>query len=137
MNRRPEYAFGMRARQWWFAAAACVGAAIATTANAATLTDATGRAVAVTDPSRIVSIGGAVTEILYALGMDDKIVAIDTTSLYPTRAAKEKKNVGYMRQLSPEGVLRREGPPGGRGGRGLRPRPMPRQAGRGRPCRVA
>ena len=61
--------------------------------------------VAVQDTSRIVSIGGAVTEILYALGMDDKIVAIDTTSLYPTRAAKEKKNVGYMRQLSPEGVL--------------------------------
>jgi iron complex transport system substrate-binding protein len=37
--------------------------------------------------------------------MDDRIVAIDTTSLYPQRAAKEKKSVGYMRQLSPEGVL--------------------------------
>jgi iron complex transport system substrate-binding protein len=32
-------------------------------------------------------------------------VAIDTTSLYPPSAAREKPNVGYMRQLSAEGVL--------------------------------
>ncbi len=55
--------------------------------------------------SRIVSIGGSVTEILYALGEQQKIVAVDTTSLYPESALKEKPNVGYMRQLSPEGVL--------------------------------
>jgi iron complex transport system substrate-binding protein len=57
------------------------------------------------DSSRIVSIGGSITEILYALGMQQKIVAIDTTSLYPASALQEKPNVGYMRQLSPEGVL--------------------------------
>lgn len=57
------------------------------------------------DTSRIVSVGGAVTEILYALGEDNKIVGIDTTSLYPPRAVKEKPSVGYMRQLSAEGVL--------------------------------
>jgi len=57
------------------------------------------------DSSRIVSIGGSVTEILYALGAEQKIVAVDTTSLYPPAALKEKPNVGYMRQLSPEGVL--------------------------------
>lgn len=54
---------------------------------------------------RIVSIGGSVTEILYALGEDQSIVAVDTTSLYPSRALKEKPNVGYMRALSAEGVL--------------------------------
>jgi heme transport system substrate-binding protein len=54
---------------------------------------------------RIVSIGGATTEILYALGAEQRIVAIDSTSLYPARASKEKPNVGYMRALSPEGVL--------------------------------
>lgn len=54
---------------------------------------------------RIVSIGGAVTEILYALGMKDRIVGVDSTSLFPVEALKEKPNVGYMRQLSPEGVL--------------------------------
>lgn len=54
---------------------------------------------------RIVSIGGAVTEILYALGCDAHVVAIDTTSLYPPEALKTKPNVGYMRALSVEGVL--------------------------------
>ena len=33
------------------------------------------------DTSRIVSIGGSVTEILYALDVAQKIVAVDTTSL--------------------------------------------------------
>jgi iron complex transport system substrate-binding protein len=57
------------------------------------------------DSSRIVSIGGSVTEILYALGKQQNVVAVDTTSLYPPNALKEKPNVGYMRQLSAEGVL--------------------------------
>jgi iron complex transport system substrate-binding protein len=67
--------------------------------------DASGRTVTIDDPGRIVSIGGSTTEILYALGLDRRIVAIDSTSLYPLRAIKEKPNVGYMRQLSAEGVL--------------------------------
>lgn len=57
------------------------------------------------DTSRIVSIGGAVTEILYDLGMGDAVVAIDTTSVFPPSALAEKPNVGYMRALSAEGVL--------------------------------
>jgi len=57
------------------------------------------------DSSRIVSIGGSITEILYALGLQQRIVAVDTTSLYPQTALQEKPNVGYMRQLSAEGVL--------------------------------
>ncbi len=57
------------------------------------------------DASRIVSIGGAVTEILYALGADKNIVGVDSTSVFPQRALNEKPNVGYMRQLSAEGVL--------------------------------
>ena len=54
---------------------------------------------------RIVAIGGAVTEILYALGQNGKIVGVDTTSLYPPQALKSKPNVGYFRAFSPEGVL--------------------------------
>lgn len=72
---------------------------------AATVTDGTGRVVKAADASRIVSIGGAVTEILYALGYEQKIVAVDSTSLFPKRALAEKPTVGYMRQVSPEGVL--------------------------------
>jgi iron complex transport system substrate-binding protein len=57
------------------------------------------------DLSRIVSIGGDVTEILYALGYEGNIVAVDTTSIYPASALQTKKNVGYMRAISTEGVL--------------------------------
>lgn len=57
------------------------------------------------EPQRIVSIGGAITEILYALGEDERIAAVDTTSHYPPEALARKPNVGYMRQLSAEGVL--------------------------------
>ncbi|CUK07389.1 Hemin-binding periplasmic protein HmuT precursor [Shimia thalassica] len=55
-------------------------------------------------PSRIVSVGGAITEIVYALGEEDRLVARDTTSNYPA-AALALPNVGYIRRLSPEGVL--------------------------------
>lgn len=54
---------------------------------------------------RIVSLGGDATEILYALGLGERIVAVDTTSVAPPEALKVKVNVGYMRQLSAEGVL--------------------------------
>lgn len=70
-----------------------------------TLTDAAGRRVEVGDSARTVSIGGSITEILYELGADQRIVAVDSTSQFPPQALIEKKNVGYMRALSPEGVL--------------------------------
>ncbi|MBF9196526.1 heme/hemin ABC transporter substrate-binding protein [Microvirga terrestris] len=54
---------------------------------------------------RIVSVGGAVTEILYRLGRADEIVGVDSTSLYPADALKTKANVGYVRALGAEGVL--------------------------------
>lgn len=80
--------------------------AIAAGANAAVeAADAGGRRAGIENAQRIVSVGGAVTEILYALGAESRIVAVDTTSLYPPRALREKPNVGYMRQLSAEGVL--------------------------------
>jgi ABC-type hemin transport system, periplasmic component len=52
----------------------------------------------------IVAIGGPVTEIVYALGEEDRLVARDTTSQYPPEA-EALPDVGYMRQLSAEGVL--------------------------------
>jgi iron complex transport system substrate-binding protein len=70
-----------------------------------TVHDARNRDVTISDPARIVSIGGAITEILYALGFEDRLAGVDATSLYPTSALRDKPNVGYMRQLSAEGVL--------------------------------
>ncbi|MEM6539171.1 MAG: ABC transporter substrate-binding protein [Pseudomonadota bacterium] len=56
---------------------------------------------------RIVSVGGDVTEIIFALGEGDRVAAVDTTSVYPAETADLPK-VGYMRQLSAEGVLSAE-----------------------------
>ena len=53
---------------------------------------------------RVIAVGGAITEIIYALGGEKKLVAVDTTSIYP-RAALSLPKVGYMRALSSEGVL--------------------------------
>ncbi|WLD59180.1 ABC transporter substrate-binding protein [Salinispirillum sp. LH 10-3-1] len=55
-------------------------------------------------PQRIVVADGALTEILYALGVEDRIVGVDTTSVYPA-SAQALPNVGYLRALSAEGIL--------------------------------
>lgn len=53
---------------------------------------------------RIVSVGSSITEIIYALGVENLLVGVDTTSIYPD-AARALPQVGYMRALSAEGVL--------------------------------
>ncbi|MEL7519907.1 MAG: ABC transporter substrate-binding protein [Pseudomonadota bacterium] len=52
-------------------------------------------------------MGGDVTEIVFALGAGDRLVATDSTSVYP-KAALETEKVGYVRRLSAEGVLATE-----------------------------
>jgi len=52
----------------------------------------------------IVSLGGDVTEIVYALGEGKHVACVDTTSLYPA-AVHSVRKVGYLRTLSAEGVL--------------------------------
>ena len=56
------------------------------------------------DPSRIVVAGGSITEILFSLGEQRKIVAVDRTSNYPADVS-EFPIIGYVRTLSAEGVL--------------------------------
>ncbi|MFJ1230971.1 heme/hemin ABC transporter substrate-binding protein [Yersinia proxima] len=53
---------------------------------------------------RIVTIGGDVSEITYALGVGDLIVGRDSTSLNP-KALKALPDVGYIRLLNAEGIL--------------------------------
>ncbi|MCP4817555.1 MAG: ABC transporter substrate-binding protein [Shimia sp.] len=55
-------------------------------------------------PSRIVSVGGELTEVVFALGEEHRLVARDTTSNFPA-SALELPDVGYVRRLSAEGVL--------------------------------
>jgi len=56
------------------------------------------------DTSRLVAVGGSLTEIIFALGEEGRLVGRDSTAVYPEEALK-LPDVGYMRALSPEGVL--------------------------------
>lgn len=76
-----------------------IGLGLAACVVAASLSQA-----AEAQPPRIVSIGGDVTEIIYALDRQTDLVATDATSVYPPAALSTPK-IGYMRQLSAEGVL--------------------------------
>lgn len=53
---------------------------------------------------RLISIGGAVTEIVYALGAGERLIAVDSTSLWPSKA-EALPDVGYMRALAAEPIL--------------------------------
>lgn len=53
---------------------------------------------------RLITLGGDITEIVYALGAGDNLVARDSTSLSPSQA-KALPDVGYLRQLNAEGIL--------------------------------
>jgi iron complex transport system substrate-binding protein len=59
---------------------------------------------AAADGERVLSIGGSVTEIVYALGQGDRLIGRDSTSTFPPEALA-LPDLGYMRALSPEGVL--------------------------------
>lgn len=70
----------------------------------ATVTDVDGNEVTIDDLSRIVPLNGNITEILFALGLGDNVVAVDVTAFYPPEAAALPK-IGYNRTLAAEGIL--------------------------------
>ncbi len=70
-----------------------------------TVTDVDGQPVAITDTSRVATLGGVFTETAYALGAQDQVAAVDASSFYPPEALAEKPNFGYYRFLSAEPVL--------------------------------
>lgn len=53
---------------------------------------------------RVISIGGDVTEIVYALNAQNLLVGRDSTSMTP-KTVLSLPDVGYMRQLNAEGLL--------------------------------
>jgi iron complex transport system substrate-binding protein len=53
--------------------------------------------------ARIVSVGGPITETVFALGAGAEVVGVDTTSLWPAEA-NALPRVGYLRTLSSEGI---------------------------------
>lgn len=55
-------------------------------------------------PTRVVALGGDVTETVYALGQEKRLVCVDQTSQFPD-AARKLPQVGYLRTLAAEGIL--------------------------------
>ncbi|WP_024118779.1 heme/hemin ABC transporter substrate-binding protein [Thermus thermophilus] len=66
--------------------------------------DARGKAVEVRSVERIVSLDGITTEILFALGVGERVVGRDDSSYYPPEAQR-LPSVGYQFRLSAEGIL--------------------------------
>ena len=56
------------------------------------------------DPTNIVVAGGSITEILYFIEQENRIIGVDVTSNYP-KEAKKLPSIGYVRSLSTEGIL--------------------------------
>lgn len=71
--------------------------------SAVTFAGESGAGQAVT-ATRVVALGGDITETIYALDAQSSLVGVDSTSLWP-EAAHKLPNVGYVRQLAAEGVL--------------------------------
>ncbi|MCL1601693.1 MAG: ABC transporter substrate-binding protein [Actinomycetia bacterium] len=72
---------------------------------------ADGVATTVGDTSRIVSLTGDITEIIFELGLGESVVAVDITTTYPPEAEDLKSsgsNVGFGQALAAESVLRYE-----------------------------
>lgn len=65
---------------------------------------AAGPACAAAAQARVVAAGGAITEIVHALGEGERLVGVDTTSTWPD-SARTLPKVGYLRSLSAEGLL--------------------------------
>lgn len=55
-------------------------------------------------PLRIVTLSGAITEVVSALGRTEQIVGVDVTSSYPPEVQQVPK-VGHDRQVGAEGVI--------------------------------
>ena len=54
---------------------------------------------------KIVSLNGAVTEIVAALGHEKELVGVDVTSTYPESVTKTAKDLGHVRTISIESIM--------------------------------
>ena len=71
----------------------------------ATVKDKDGKTVTVRSVERIVPLNGDIAEIVFALGLGDRVVGVDTSALYPPKRVASLPRIGYQRTLSAEGIL--------------------------------
>lgn len=62
------------------------------------------QAIIAQEHKRIASAGGDLTEILFEFGVGERVIGVDSTSIYPPQV-KALEQIGYVRGLSAEGVL--------------------------------
>ncbi|MBI2247974.1 MAG: ABC transporter substrate-binding protein [Armatimonadetes bacterium] len=93
-------------RGWWLALTLVLAATVpAVGAFPVTVTDALGRKVTlVREPARIISIAPSVTEVLFALGLDRRIVGVSDADDYPRERVRTKPRVGGV-QLNIERIV--------------------------------
>ena len=77
---------------------------LSVSAQAQTIQDANGELVDVSNTARVITLGGPVTETVFALQAGENVVAADTSSYYPAAAARLPK-IGYQRALTAEGII--------------------------------
>lgn len=53
---------------------------------------------------RLVVAGGSLSELIYAMGVGNRVVGVDETTSYPPETAA-LPHIGYWKQLSSEGIL--------------------------------
>lgn len=53
---------------------------------------------------RPVVAGGSLSELIYAMGVGNRVVGVDETTSYPPETAA-LPHIGYWKQLSSEGIL--------------------------------
>lgn len=69
-----------------------------------TVRDKDGKSVTIRDVGRLVVLNGDITEVVYALGLGEQVVGVDTSATYPPEA-RSKQSIGYQARLNAEGVL--------------------------------
>ena len=74
-------------------------------ANPIEVKDAEDKTVLITSSERIVSLNGSTTEILFALGVGEKVVGCDASSTYPEGVKEKLPSIGYQYGLNAEGIL--------------------------------
>ena len=74
-------------------------------ANPITVKDAEDKSVVIASSERIVSLNGSTTEILFALGVGNKVVGCDASSSYPEGVQEKLPSIGYQYGLNAEGIL--------------------------------
>jgi len=72
--------------------------------SAQTIESADGVPVEINDVSKIITIGGSITETVHVLGMWDNVIATDESSTFPPQVFRMPR-VPYVRNLTSEGVL--------------------------------